>query len=347
MEILLLAIYSGIVWLIFFKFKLLPWNRISQVIVATIPVVGLTAMILILNVVAPSSHDVRVINYVVQIIPQVTGQITEVPVQDNQFVKKGDVLFQIDSVPFSLRVRELEGKLADTRAQVGQLGSELDAARENTKSLRVRLELANKRLVQNQQLVDAAAGNVFDLESAQTDVADLRAKVSAAVANEAQVRERLGARSGGEQAQVATILAQLEQARWELEKTNVRAMTDGYAINVQIRPGSFAAAAPFRPVMTFVPTLPGKILRAKVRAVIWAQGQGQLTPSGELPKGTGYLPPGRFAVELEPEDSSIFLAAGARGAGAIYTEHGKMIHLVRKVIVRFGSYMNYLVLKLH
>jgi multidrug resistance efflux pump len=375
MEILLLAIYSGIVWLIFFKFKLLPWNRISQVIVATIPVVGLTALILILNVVAPSSHDVRVINYVVQIIPQVTGQITEVPVQDNQFVKKGDVLFQIDSVPFSLRVRELEGKLADTRAQVGQLGSELDAARENTRSLRARLELANKRLVQNQQLVEAAAGNVFDLEAAQTDVQDLRAKVSAAVASEAQVRERLGARSGGEQAQVATILAQLEQARWELEKTNVRAMTDGYAINVQIRPGAFAAAAPFRPVMTFVqadqqlyamfeqnelravepgneaevafPTLPGKILRCKVRAVIWAQGQGQLTPSGELPKGTGYLPPGRFAVELEPEDSSIFLAAGARGAGAIYTEHGKMIHLVRKVIVRFGSYMNYLVLKLH
>jgi multidrug resistance efflux pump len=278
-------------------------------------------------------------------------------------------------VPFALKVQELEAKLADTRAQVGQLGKELDAAQENTRSLRARLELANKRLVQNRQLVDAAAGNVFDLESAQTDVQDLRAKVSAAVAAEAQIKERLGAQSGGEQAQVATIRAQLEQARWELDKTTVRALTDGYAINVQIRPGAFAAAMPFRPVMTFVqadqqlyamfeqnelravdpgneaevafPTLPGKIIRARVRMVIWAQGQGQLTPSGELPRGTAQLPPGRFAVELEPEDSTIFLAAGARGAGAIYTNHGRMIHLVRKVFVRFGSFMNFLVLKLH
>jgi multidrug resistance efflux pump len=374
MEFLLLTIYSVVVWLIFFKFKLFPWNRTSQVIVITIPIIGLTALILILNVVAPSSHDVRVINYVVQIIPQVTGQITEVPVGDNQFVKKGDILFQIDSMPFAMRARELEAKLSDTRSQVGQLGKELEAAQENTRSLRARLELANKRLVQNKELVDKGAGNVFDLEAAQTDVQDLRAKVSAAVASEAQIRERLGARSGGEQAQVATILAQLEIAHWELEKTTVRAMTDGYAINVQIRPGSYAASIPLRPVMTFVqadqqlyamyeqnelravepgneaevafPTLPGKILKAKVRAVTGA-GTRSAHALRRIAEGHGLFPPGRFAVELEPEDSTIFLAAGARGAGAIYTNHGKMIHLVRKVLVRTTSLMNYLVLKLH
>jgi len=62
MEILLLAIYSFFVWLIFFKFKWLPWTFITQVIVVTIPIVALTVLILLLNVVAPSSHDVRVIN---------------------------------------------------------------------------------------------------------------------------------------------------------------------------------------------------------------------------------------------------------------------------------------------
>ena len=65
MEIILLLIYSGIVWLIFFKFKLLPWNFVSQVIVFTLPIIGIAALILVLNVVAPSSSDVRVINYVV------------------------------------------------------------------------------------------------------------------------------------------------------------------------------------------------------------------------------------------------------------------------------------------
>ncbi len=42
MEVLLLGIYSFFVWLIFFKFKWLPWNTVSQVIVITLPIVGLT-----------------------------------------------------------------------------------------------------------------------------------------------------------------------------------------------------------------------------------------------------------------------------------------------------------------
>jgi multidrug resistance efflux pump len=73
MEAILLGIYAFFVWLIFIKFKWLPWNTTSQVIVAIIPVVGLTALILLLNVFAPSSADVRVIKYVVQVIPQVKG----------------------------------------------------------------------------------------------------------------------------------------------------------------------------------------------------------------------------------------------------------------------------------
>ena len=76
MEALLLGIYSFFVWLIFIKLKWLPWNTVSQVTVVIIPIVGLTALILLLNVYAPSSSDVRVIKYVVQIVPQVRGQVT-------------------------------------------------------------------------------------------------------------------------------------------------------------------------------------------------------------------------------------------------------------------------------
>ncbi|HEY8195789.1 MAG TPA: hypothetical protein VIG04_02325, partial [Gemmatimonadales bacterium] len=93
---------------------------------------------------------------------------------------------------------------------------------------------------------------------------------------------------------------------------------------------------------------PGKLIKCKVLWVIWAQGQGQLTVSGELPQDQPQgLPPGRFAAQLEPEDSTIFLAAGARGQGAIYTEHMVPIHLIRKVIVRVSAKLDYLILKLH
>src|SRR6266480_874551 len=96
MEILLLGIYSFFVWLIFFKFKWLPWNIVSQVIVITLPIIGLTVLILTLNLVAPSTTDVRVINYVVQFGSLVIGRPTEVPVEPNRLVKKGPVLFRID-----------------------------------------------------------------------------------------------------------------------------------------------------------------------------------------------------------------------------------------------------------
>src|SRR6185369_9522599 len=104
MEIILLGIYSLFVWLIFFKFKWLPWNIVSQVIVVTLPIIGLTALILLLNVVAPSSHDVRVINYVVPINPRVPGLVIDVPIEPNRPVKKGDVLFKIDPTPYEIAV---------------------------------------------------------------------------------------------------------------------------------------------------------------------------------------------------------------------------------------------------
>ena len=97
-------------------------------------------------------------------------------------------------------------------------------------------------------------------------------------------------------------------------------------------------------------TYPGRVIKAKVDSVIWAMGQGQVTPSGTIPLSTlSNQPPGRFAVkfDIEPRDRDLFLAAGAVGHVAIYTQHGEMIHIIRKVILRVGSYTNYLVLKLH
>jgi multidrug resistance efflux pump len=113
MEALLLGIYSFFVWLIFFKFKWLPWNTVSQVIVITLPILGLTAMILALNVVAPSSNDVRVIKYAIQILPQVQGRVIEVPAEGNKPMKKGDVLFRLDPSFYEGTVRAHEAALAE------------------------------------------------------------------------------------------------------------------------------------------------------------------------------------------------------------------------------------------
>src|SRR5580765_3837891 len=133
MEIILLGIYSFFVWLIFFKFKWLPWNIVSQVIVVTIPIIGLTALILLLNIVAPSSHDVRVVNYVVPINPPVRGLVIEVPIEPNRPIKKGDVLFKVDPTPFEIAVKNFEALISQFRAQ-------LVTAQANTRNLEEQLK---------------------------------------------------------------------------------------------------------------------------------------------------------------------------------------------------------------
>ena len=406
MEALLLAIYSFFVWLVFFKFKWLPWNTVTQVIVIIIPVVGLSATILLLNVYAPSSSDVRVVKYTIQILPQVKGRVIEVPAEGNKPMRKGDVLFRIDPALYQGTVNQLEASLANAQgsskeleeqltgavAQAAAARSGIEAAESRVSQSNAQVDLARKRVAQNRELVAKGAGNRFDLEQAETNLKELEGSLDGArsaeaqarsahgqaLAAERQIRQRMGAKAGsGEWAQVAEVRAKLDNARWELDQTTVYAPANGTPINVNLRPGAMTVPFPVAPALTFVEdefivvalyaqnelhavapgdeaeialdTLPGEIIKASVDSIIWAQGQGQ-TAGVNLPQTAGPPPPpGKFPVKLkvDPKYRDVFLAAGARGDAAIYTQHLAAIHVLRKVIMRVGTKINYLILKLH
>jgi multidrug resistance efflux pump len=417
MEVLLLGIYSFFVWLIFIKLKLLPWTTPWKVGVAIFPVVCIAVLLLLLNIVAPTTTDVRVINYVVPIVSQVRGRVIEVPVDNNRPVKKNDVLFRIDPTPYRNEVASLEARLKSEEAKVvadrarlteararlsnaatsePQLQEELKETREQVGVLTASLGLAEKRIGQNTELVAAGAGNRFDLEQAQTNVKELTAQIAAARAKQAQVEEKLSGRVGKDLASVAEVKAQiataeanmqlsqatadatraqLDNAKWDLQQTTVVAPGNGTMVNVMLRPGHFVAGMPFNEVMTYVDrdnqifalfgqnelhqvepgnhaeitldTYPGRIIKAKVDSVIWAQAQGQLEASGDLPRTIINAPPGRFPVKLivEERDRALFMAAGARGSAAIYTEHFALVHIIRKVLLRVASYLDYIIIK--
>jgi len=393
MEALLLGIYSFFVWLIFIKKKWLPWNTATQVTVVIIPVVGLAALILLLNIFAPSSSDLRVYKYTVPIVSQVRGRVVEVPVEEgNRLVHKGDVLFRIDPTPYELEVKTLEAQLVGMKGSQRELVEQADAARakiqeseSRAREVEARLELTRKRITQYRELVAAGAGNRFDLEQAQTEALEQQGQLDAArnaeagaQANLRQIQQRLGATVKGEFSQVAQVRAQLESAQWNLDQTTTRSPCDCYVVNLQLRPGGFVAGMPVNPVMTLVEaggqvvafynqnelhqvapgnevefalkTMPGRIIKGKVDSVIWAQGQGQLQVSGRLRTvGPAAMPAGRYAVKFDvgDRDRDQFLAAGAAGDAAIYTDHLHAVHIIRKVILRVGSYLNYLILKLH
>lgn len=377
---LIVVVYGLLVWLVFIKLKLLPWNIQSQVGVVAVGAAGLTALVLIINVVTPSSAELRVINYVVEIVPRVTGRVVDIAVEGNRLIKKGDVLLRLDSEPYQLKVRQLEAKLIDAQATQQSLDRDLAAAQSLTAAALAQVELARMRLRQSTALAARGAGNQYDVQAYQSELKVRLGNWEAARESERKIKLSQGAMFDGDQVAVAQVKAELATAKWELEQTTLYAPADGYAINLQARVGSYAAAIPLRPIMSFVETtqqviaffdqnqltkvepgnevevslrtVPGHVFKGKVDSIVWATSQGQFQASGALPgttsEGDHAAPPMQYAVRIDletPQDMT--LAMGARGKAAIYTDSLGALHMVRKVIFRVSAKLDYLVLKLH
>jgi multidrug efflux pump subunit AcrA (membrane-fusion protein) len=179
--------------------------------------------------VAPSSSDLRVINYVVSINPRVNGMVTDVPIVPNQPIRKGDILFKLDPTPFQKELESLEAQLQQQQASLvtayasqRALTQQFRNATSNKTAVSAKLNLARLRVMQLKELSELGAGNKFDYEQAQTDVANLEAELSGAAASESQVQAKLDAKTPeGEpdevataKAQIANLQAKIADARW-------------------------------------------------------------------------------------------------------------------------------------
>jgi multidrug resistance efflux pump len=291
----------------------------------------------------------------------VTGQVTDVPIEPNRPIKKGDVLFKIDPVPFEAAEKAAEATLRGAQDQ-------LNNATNKKASLTPRIDLAKKRVEQFTALATTGAGKRADLEQAQSDLGNLQSEFLAADATESQAR-----------AQISKSEADLINAKFDREGTTYLAPANGRVANLALRPGVRATQFATMPVMSFIeeddPWLlaffrqnelryvkagdeaeiymmqyPGRIIKCVVDSILWATAQGQMPISGNLQNTLPVTAPEqRIAVRLilAPKDRQLFLAAGARGGGAIYTEQGKMIHIVRKVFLRISAKLDWFVWKLH
>jgi RND family efflux transporter MFP subunit len=249
-----------------------------------------------------------VVRNAVSIIPNVAGEVIDVPVEGNAALKTGDVLFRIDPVPYEAQVRAIEAQL----------------------------KLSTTRLAQMTQLFERDSGRGFDVEQRQSEVDQLK--------------------------------AQLEGAKWNLDKTVVRAPADGYATNVALRKGARVGSSP---VMAFIDTsetligveisqndaryiapgqpveltfklMPGTVYSGEVETVLQAISTGQTQASGlaVTPKAVESAP---FVVRVKLDDQELSkrLPAGSTGTVAIFTEAVKPTHIIRKVLLRQIAILNY------
>jgi len=315
MDLILILSYAAICIFIFkiFKIPLTKWT-VPTAILGGIFLIG--ALIFLMNYNHPYSEISREYFVTTPIVPAVTGIVVEVPVKGNTELSKGDILFRIDPRPYESKVASLKAELAASKPE------------------RLRLEKLLKRKAVSQSSVDAAVAKDESLK------------------------------------------AQLADANFNLEQTIVRAPTDGYVTQVALRPGMMATSLPLRPVMIFVHKesnyyvawfrqnsmlrlkvgdeaevafdgIPGNVFTGVVSIVFPAMVEGQIQATGNLVSPQLAPRPGRIPVLIDITDPEFEqyvdkVPGGAYAQTAIYTEHFHHVAIMRKMLLRMSSWMNYL-----
>ena len=325
---LLSLIYGSFYYLFFKKLKWFRESVRNISIFVGVGIVMIGAIVFSWWTFAPTTVDGRVFKYVIPIVPNVSGQVVEVPVEALQPLKEGDVLYRIDPDPYRFEVDRLNASIDQGKAQRQLAAINVDRAAE---------------------LVRKSAGPQAELD-------------------------RWTAELQAAEASIASLQAQLARAQWQLDETVVRAPHDGSVVNLQLRPGNFVTSIPMAAAMSFVSDeasevvasfsqsairhiqigdpvemmftmKPGEVLTGKVKRIVRASGASQVTASGNIPTITGGAAPSRWVIRVEfddPETAAQLPQSAAASILAVYTQKGKPVHIISKVVMRMNAWTAYL-----
>lgn len=376
MDLLIILTYVALAWAIFKIFRI-PVNKwtVPTAVLGGVFIVG--ALILSMNYNHPYTFQAQKAVISIPITPQVTGVVSEVTNKQNQLIKKGEVLFKIDPTRYQARVDRLEADLVTAVHNTQALRAQLDEALANT----TRVSAERDRLYKDYQRYlqgSKARVNPFsesDIDNARQNYLAQDALVKASLADQSQIKSQLDSVVNGDQSQVASLRAQLTEAKFNLDQTVIRAPSDGFVTQVLIRPGTYAAALPLRPVMVFVPeqkrqivaqfrqnsllrlkpgdeaevvfnALPGQIFSGKLTSILPVvpggsyQAQGTLQALTIVPGTDGVM----ALIELQPSEEVDSLPDGIYAQVAVYSDHFEHLSIMRKVLLRMTSWMHYLYL---
>ncbi len=216
-------------------------------------------------VVNPWTRDGQVRAQVIQITPRVSGPIVNLPIVDNQFVKQGDLLFEIDPRTFAAALAQARANLDRTRDELRALAKDVEAqeaavlqydavvaaAAANITSTKAELARTKVDVARAEELLkrgnvskrryDQAVADYESAIAAQNNalatVNEARAQKLRAEADLAEARAQLGA-EGEENAQLRAAKAAVESAELNFDFTKVTAPVDGYVTNLTLRLGS-------------------------------------------------------------------------------------------------------------
>jgi multidrug resistance efflux pump len=368
--IIILCLYLVALWAVFSKFKMVRWGWLSGAVSVLVGIFILAIFLALFNYLTPSGR-VTVAGRVVEVTPNVTGQIIAIPVKTNVPVKTGDVLFQIDPAPFQYKVAQLQASLAAAKQQTEILKSNYEQATANVVGLTAQVAFNTKRNADIQKLAAEGANTQFQAQDRQNQYETTLAQLNVAKVAQESAKLALDSEIGGVNTTVAQTQAQLDNASWELSQTTVRAPADGYVTVVALSVGDRALQA--RSAMSFIveneitligmfsqngfqtikegapvdivfDNAPGRIYHAKIAAIPKGVGQGEIAVSGTLARtsalgGATVFP---AVISIPDEMSRASLRLGMSGNATAFADNAGVIGLLASILVWISSYTAYL-----
>ena len=327
--IAVLSLLYGMFYFLFFKkLKLFSESVRNISVFVGIGVVIIGSVVFAWWTFAPTTVDGRVFQYVIPIVPNVAGQVIEVPIEGTQAVQKGDVLFKIDPTPYKFKVDQLEASIDQAKAQKTLAEIQVKRATSLVKSAaapQAELDQWNAQLIAANATIASLNAQLGDAQW-RLDETAVRAPYSGQAVN-LQLRPGNYVTSFPMASSMSFVSDERRSVLASFSQSAIRHISVGDAVEMVFR------------------TNPGQVTAGKVVRVIRASGSTQLAASGQLPIMTGMPENSRWAVVIDFEDEAVAeelpQSAGATMI-AVYTQKGKPVHPISMIAIRISAWMGYL-----
>jgi len=365
-----------VVWLVFFKFR---WAKftIGWAIFSSMALLHLMIIFLIgMRFMTPLATEAKIIQHTIQLVPRLSEPtlVTDVLVQPNVPVRKGQPLFQFDRRPYEYKVNQVEAQLAAAQQNVKVLKADTRIAADKTAKLKSELVFARYQQKLSAKLAAQGAGPEEDAQKWAAQVAADEAGIREAESEAVRANLSYTSEINGVNTTVAELQSELDQARYYLDNTLMVAPEDGTVINLQVRPGMVAGDYRAGAIASFVvdadryllanffqenlkyvkagqsaevaiDLYPGQIFEGKVEAIWQGSGQGQMLPSGTLPNFKYVpteIPQGQFAVAIRLDGDQSKFPIGTQGRATIYASPSSPFVVLRKISIRGYTWLNWI-----
>ena len=322
----------------------------------------------------PYTSNGRIEAFVVPIVPQVSGTLTEINVENNQLVEEGQILAAIDASNYELAVEQ-----AQTDLRLATQTSEADVSTVATAQAKVAEAEANLRNaeVKGQRIIklsEQGAASVSRADDARSKIEASKARLASARSELEKAKSNLG-NTGRDNAKVQAALVALDNAQLDLYRSSIRAPSDGIITNLTVDVGHFASTG--APVMTFISTrtvwvqsdmrenalvnikpgnqvelvldaAPGRVFAGEVMSVGFGVSDNSTNNIGGLATvqpSQGWLRQAQHIpvlIRFTNDDSMEFQRVGGQVNTIIYTEGHPILKLLGGWWIRMISFLSHL-----